>query len=79
MDISRVDSKVIASSVRTFGSGGFFGYIGKFYNRNLGHFQMYVAKRKDLLLITTPKKKIVVNCEDPKRIINFFNSQKSGL
>src|ERR1700752_3724852 len=32
-------------TIRTFGSGGFFGYYGKFYNRNIGKMNIYVTRK----------------------------------
>ncbi|MDX5346608.1 MAG: PH domain-containing protein [Hymenobacteraceae bacterium] len=38
-------------TIRTFGSGGLFGYFGKFYNNHLGIFTAYMTQRKNKILI----------------------------
>jgi hypothetical protein len=51
--------------IRTFGIGGLFGYVGKFYNKKLGHLSFYATSRKGLILIETIKKeKIVISPSD---------------
>lgn len=43
--------------VRTFASGGFLGYFGKFWYRKLGHVNFYATDRSKLILIRTHKDK----------------------
>lgn len=37
--------------VRTFGSGGLFGYFGRFYSSRLGHYRAYLTQRGNLVVI----------------------------
>jgi len=37
--------------LRTFGSGGMFGFFGWFWNRKLGHYRAYVTHRQDMVLV----------------------------
>ena len=37
--------------LRTFGSGGMFGFFGWFWSRKLGHYRAYVTNRHDMVLI----------------------------
>lgn len=50
--IERITPRQIGLGIRTFGSGGFFGFFGLFYSRQLGPFRGYMTNRKDLVLIT---------------------------
>src|SRR5579862_4374130 len=42
-----LDAKTAGATVRTFGSGGFFGYFGKFYNFKLGSLTLYATQRSE--------------------------------
>lgn len=71
--IRRVESKPIAmmGSIRTFGIGGVFGYIGNFKNSVLGHYKAYVTHRKKtVLIVTDDNQKILISPEDPNEFIN---------
>lgn len=61
-EIRRIQSREIGSSVRVFGSGGFFGWFGRFYGRRIGWFRAYCSSQADLVLITrTDGGKIVIS------------------
>lgn len=59
--ISQIEPKDIRTSMRLFGSGGMFGYMGRFRNIKLGNYTMYITERKSLILVTTQTKKYVFN------------------
>ncbi|MDI6447868.1 PH domain-containing protein [Anaerobaca lacustris] len=50
--VERIEASQIGLGFRVFGSGGFFGFFGRFYSRQLGRFRGYITNRKDLVLIT---------------------------
>ncbi len=51
--------------LRTFGSGGFFGYFGHFWNKRLGRFMMYATRRDHLVFFEKKDgKKIVISPDD---------------
>ena len=67
-----IDTRTIANSKRKFGSGGVGGYIGLFYNKQLGDYHLYLTMRKNLVLLeTTNQKKYVFNCSKRDELINF--------
>ena len=71
--IRRVEKKPIAmmGSIRTFGIGGVFGYIGKFKNSILNNYTAYVTHRKKTVLIVTDNdEKILISPDDPNDFIN---------
>lgn len=37
--------------LRTFGSGGLFGYFGWFWTRSLGHYRAYITSRHHMVLV----------------------------
>lgn len=50
--IERISSKTLSGSFR-IGSGGVFGYWGKFNNENLGWYTLFATELKNLVLIET--------------------------
>lgn len=54
---------------RKWGSGGAFGYLGKFHNTQLGDYQMYVTNTSKKILVKTSDKTIVFSCDQPEKLI----------
>lgn len=72
----------IDHSIRTFGSGGLFGYLGRFKNDRLGSYTMYATALNQLVLIRTKHKKYVFSCSCAKELIEYVNlrlQQKSDV
>lgn len=63
------------SDVRTFGSGGFFGYLGYFHAYNWGKYTAYVTDGNNMVAIETTKKKYVVSCENPQILIDCIKNR----
>jgi hypothetical protein len=61
--IQRVDKRILKGAIRTFASGGLFGYQGCFYSNKLGHFKMIAVNLKQFYLLEnkTTGKKIIIN------------------
>ena len=51
-------------SMRLFGSGGLFGYYGLFSSNKLGRHHRYTGNNKNLVLLTTVKKKYLLSIHD---------------
>ncbi len=51
-------------NIRTYGSGGLFGWLGHFYNKGMGHYEMYATELKNLIIIKTVKKTYVFSCTE---------------
>jgi hypothetical protein len=72
--VSSITSKELGFGIRTFGSGGFLGYFGKFYYKNYGHINLYVCDReKMLLIILDDERKIIVSPDDPEAFMSAFH------
>lgn len=65
VSIKKVNFNEISDAIRTFGSGGYFGFVGYFRNKRYGKFLMYSTERKNLILIRTHDKTYVVSCRNP--------------
>ncbi len=59
----------LARSVRVAGSGGFFGYYGRFWNRRLGAFRAYATRRRDLVHVDTADERFVLSPEPAARFL----------
>jgi hypothetical protein len=72
--VTSVTTKELGFGIRTFGSGGFLGYFGKFYYRNYGHVTLYATDREKMLLITlSDDKKIIISPDDTAAFMNAFH------
>ena len=77
-EIKSIPYSYIDNSIRTFGSGGLFGYIGRFKNSRLGHYRMYATELKNLLLIRTDdNKRYVFSCVRSEEFVAYVNSKLS--
>ena len=64
-EIRPLERSELSGAIRTFASGGLFGYFGKFYSTRLGHMTWYVTQRNKAILIRTSKgSKIIISPDD---------------
>lgn len=75
IDTRRIFKSEIDGSIRTFGSGGLFGYLGRFKNDRLGNYTMYATELNNLILVRTNNKKYVFSCSRPQEFVEFVNLQ----
>ena len=75
VEINQIPKSEINGSIRTFGSGGFFGYLGQFKNNRLGNYTMYATELNNLMLIRTNNKTYVFSCTRAKELIKYINSK----
>jgi hypothetical protein len=73
--VSRISKSDIDGSIRTFGSGGSFGYLGRFQNSRLGNYTMYATELNNLILIRTDNKKYVFSCTKAQDFVDYINSR----
>jgi hypothetical protein len=60
-----LDNNLLMGSIRTFASGGLFGYFGFFWRYKFGHFQLYGTQRKNFVLLRLKSgRKIVITPDD---------------
>lgn len=72
--VIQISKSDIADSIRTFGSGGLFGFLGRFHNGRLGHYTMYATDLKNLVLICTAKKKYVFSCSEAQDFVDYIKN-----
>ncbi|MEM9996116.1 MAG: PH domain-containing protein [Bacteroidota bacterium] len=62
-------------SIRTFGIGGVFGYIGRFSNGTLGAYQAYVTDGARTVVLQFGEKTVVVSPADPAAFVSSLTAE----
>lgn len=74
--IVRVDEQPLfspISTIRLFGSGGVFGYIGWFRSKGIGTFISYATDEKNVFLIYRKKgKPVAISVNDPDEFLPYY-------
>lgn len=74
--IRRVEAcPTMCHSVRLFGSGGYFGYLGYFRGEGKGTYVAYVGDRDEMFWVETPRKNYLFSCGDRDELIERINGQ----
>jgi len=69
-EIRRISPDDVGFAWRTFGSGGFLGWFGRFYSRRLGAFRAHATNMADLVLVTeVDGTKIVISPHPPDEFL----------
>lgn len=76
VDISPVCSKVILESEREFGSAGFCGYLGSYYNKDLGKYKLFATEMDNLILIKMKNEQYILSCNSFLKIKSLFQGIK---
>ena len=64
------------STLRIFGSGGFFGYFGRFWNSKLGWLTYYATQRRNYILVSTVSgKRYIITPDD----LSFEGAMRAEL
>ncbi|MGV6827448.1 MAG: PH domain-containing protein, partial [bacterium] len=66
---SQYDPQAMASSIRTFGNGGLFGFSGKYWNRELGSYKVYATNPENAVVLRLGKKVLVVTPDNPNDFV----------
>ncbi len=63
-------------AIRVCGSGGFFGFWGRFSERKVGQYFAYFGKESDCFLLTLKNgKKYLLGCENPAQMVEAIQSK----
>ncbi len=71
-DIIAINAYKSYCSIRKFGSGGLFGYLGWFYNSEIGNYFSYSTDENSQILIITKQRKYVISCEKREELLRKF-------
>lgn len=75
LEVRLLEKNEIKGALRLFGSGGFLGYLGNFWNRSLGRYCMYATDLNSLILIITPQRKYIFSCTLPNEFVDFVQTR----
>ncbi|WP_160153240.1 PH domain-containing protein [Microbulbifer sp. ALW1] len=56
-------------SIRLFGNGGYFGYIGLFRNQKLGRYRAFATSAAHSVVIRRPASTLLVTPDNPQRFV----------
>jgi hypothetical protein len=73
----RLKGEALAGSLRTLGSGGLFGYYGRFRNKTLGKYRMY-ATRSDGYVVVQVDCPYVLTPDSPDRFLEALRQARAG-
>lgn len=76
LNIRSAESDEIRRLVRLWGSGGLFGYFGKFYDSKHRNFKMYGRRRKNKVLVFTKTGLVVLM---PDEVEGFMRCVRKGM
>lgn len=76
-ELSSVEASpgVTMGSVRTWGIGGLFGYVGYFHNSTLGTYRAYATDRANAVVLDFEGQKVVVTPEGPAEFVEALRSR----
>lgn len=77
--VTSFETNNLSNTFRVFGSGGIFGYLGVFKNKELGFFIMYATSKSDLVCIETSSKKYIINCPNKNTFIECFKRNSPSI
>jgi|GEM_PF-511988 len=83
-DLSRlsgfeINPHAMMGSIRLFGNGGLFCYLGLFKNGVLGRYRAYATDTSKCVVLEFGDKKIVVTPDDPKAFVETLREAVQGV
>jgi Bacterial PH domain len=81
IDISSITSVVadpsaLAESTRLFANGGFFGFVGLYYNPNYGRFLAFATDASKSIIISSSDKVFLVTPDNPNDFMDQLMKRK---
>ncbi len=69
ISLANIDSDM---NLRIWGSGGFFGYTGLFFNKRIGRFRAYMGSiPRAVLIVLENDRKYVISCLQPDKFVEI--------
>lgn len=66
----------MANSIRLFGNGGFFGFIGLFRNKSLGRYRAFVTDASHTVVLRVASGTFVLSPSSPEQFVRTIQQQK---
>jgi hypothetical protein len=68
----------LKKSIRTFGSGGLFGFFGKFYNAKIGNMIWYATRMNRVVLVQAENKNIILTPDEAEDFVKKLRARKTA-
>jgi hypothetical protein len=65
-----IDPKAMDKSIRLWGNGGLFSFVGSFYNRKLGFYRAYATDPHRAVILRFPKSTVIITPTKPEKFVN---------
>lgn len=72
---AEADPEAMQGSIRTFGNGGLFGFIGLFRNKKLGRYRAFATDEKNAVVLRFATHTLVITPEQPQRAVALLNRE----
>ncbi|WP_237058656.1 PH domain-containing protein [Microbulbifer sediminum] len=63
------DPEAMHGSIRIFGNGGLFGYIGLFQNKTIGRYRAFATDQQRAVVLRFPERNLVVTPGRPEKLV----------
>lgn len=74
-----VNPHAMMGSIRLFGNGGLFAFIGYYRNSVIGNYRAYVTDLKNAVVLEFGDRKIVVSPDDPQAFADALREATKGV
>jgi transcriptional regulator with XRE-family HTH domain len=74
-----VNPHAMMGSIRLFGNGGFFGFLGMYRNTVIGDFRAYVTDPQNSVVLEFGTRKIVISPDDPQAFVETLRDATKGI
>ena len=73
IEVKELPKEELQGSIRAFGSGGYFGYFGLFYNSQLKWMTWFGTQRKNYVLVRTEKWRYIFTPDNPQEFVSALS------
>lgn len=74
-----VNPHAMMGSIRLFGNGGIFCFIGHYRNAVIGRYRAYVTDQANAVVLEFGERKIVVSPDDPQAFVETLRDATKGI
>lgn len=74
LNVRAAEANELKRVMRLFGSGGLYGYYGKFYDSDHRNFKMYGRRKNNKILVFTKTGLVVLMPDDPDSLLKHLRS-----
>lgn len=72
---AEVDAEAMAGSIRVFGNGGLFGFIGLFRSGKLANYRAFATDPALAVVLRFPARTLVITPDRPQKLVSLLNEQ----